>query len=172
MCTLLSGRSSQILNISSRLPTSEISVRTMSNHNKHLRDIFQAAVNSVEPRNLVRNSVSLEGENLRVCGKSFPLQKPCHMVGFGKAVLGMAAEMETLLGYRLTDGVVVVPTGIFATFAGRSDLLPVPDSRLRFIEGAAGNLPDENAMRGARRIKVSLKLNFQVRLGDGARRNS
>lgn len=136
----------------------------MSNHNKHLRDIFQAAVNSVEPRNLVRNSLSLEGENLRVCGKLFPLRKPCYIVGFGKAVLGMAVEMEHLLGYRLLDGAVVVPTGIFATFAGSSDLLPAPDSRLRFIEGAAGNLPDENAMRGARRIKVSLELNFQVRL--------
>ena len=37
------------------------------------------------------------------------------MVGFGKAVLGMAAAVEQLLGNHISTGLVSVPKGILKT---------------------------------------------------------
>ena len=39
------------------------------------------------------------------------------MVGFGKAVLGMAAAVEKLLGEHITTGMISVPKGILETAA-------------------------------------------------------
>ena len=37
------------------------------------------------------------------------------MVGFGKAVLGMAAAVEQLLGSHISTGLISVPKGILET---------------------------------------------------------
>ena len=37
------------------------------------------------------------------------------LVGFGKAVLGMAAAVERLLGNHLTTGLISVPEGMLET---------------------------------------------------------
>lgn len=115
-------------------------------HRGHLEAIFSAGVRSVEPRNLIRRSVRLEGDILHVVDRAHRLRKPVHVVGFGKAVLGMAIELESILGTNLERGVVTVPAGIFERF-------PMPDSKIRFVEGARNNLPDAEAMEGAIQVR-------------------
>ncbi|RZC39415.1 glycerate kinase, partial [Asbolus verrucosus] len=64
---------------------------------------------------------------------------------FGKAVLGMALELERSLKDKLKMGVVTVPTGIFEKFK--------VESKIKFIEGARNNMPDEEALAGANEIR-------------------
>ncbi|KAJ8976169.1 hypothetical protein NQ317_002057, partial [Molorchus minor] len=115
--------------------------------NKDLKEIFLKAVESVQPPQLIKNQVKLEGCHLLVKGRTYFLKKPCHVVGFGKAVLGMATELESLLGEQLEGGVVTVPEGIFEKYQRPSG------SKIEYIEGAKGNLPDEEAVKGAVKIR-------------------
>lgn len=114
---------------------------------QQLKEIFFKSLDAVLPTNLIRNEVQICKSHLLVRGESFSLRKPCHMVGFGKAVLGMAAEMENTLGSQLKRAVVTVPMGIFETHKTPEN------SRIQFIEGAKNNLPDRDASKGAERIK-------------------
>jgi glycerate 2-kinase len=110
-----------------------------------LKEIFMKSVEAVQPRNLIRKQVKVQGGHLWIHGRSYPLHKPCYLVGFGKAVLGMALELEELLKDNLKMGVVTVPKGILEKFE--------PRSRIKFVEGAANNIPDEDALAGAVEIK-------------------
>lgn len=111
-----------------------------------LKEIFVKSVESVQPQNLISKQVKVESGHLTVCGRTFPLQKPCYIVGFGKAVLGMALELEKILKDNLKMGVVTVPQGISEKFEIRS--------KIKFIEGAKNNIPDEAALSGALEIKT------------------
>lgn len=121
-----------------------ISKRNMSKED--LKDIFLKSVQSVQPQQLIKNELKLIDRHLVVRGESYELRKPCHVVGFGKAVLGMATEVERVLGDQLESGVVAVPTGIF-----KNNEKPL--SKIQYIEGAENNLPDINAQRAATMIK-------------------
>lgn len=123
---------------------STTSKRSMSNQD--LRDIFLKSVQSVQPQQLIKNELKLTDRHLVVRGESYELRKPCYVVGFGKAVLGMAIEVERVLGDQLQSGVVAVPSGIF-----RNYIRPV--SKIRYVEGAENNLPDLNAQKAAILIK-------------------
>lgn len=74
--------------------------------------------------------------------------KRCHLVGFGKGVLGLAAEMVRVLGKRLQSGILSVPFGTVQQF---SDVV-LPAS-FKVFEGARNNLPDAEAEATARKVK-------------------
>ena len=66
-----------------------------------LREISSRAVDSVLPTTLIRSLVTLtcdenDVSSVNVDGQTFVLddKRGCHVVGFGKAVLGMAAELN------------------------------------------------------------------------------
>ncbi|XP_041081145.1 glycerate kinase-like [Polyodon spathula] len=61
---------------------------------------------------MMRGRLALRGERLLVDGRSFAPTGNVHLVGFGKAVLGMAAMAERILGDHLVRDVVSVPHGI------------------------------------------------------------
>ncbi|KAF7265109.1 hypothetical protein GWI33_021473 [Rhynchophorus ferrugineus] len=114
-----------------------------------LKNAFSVAVRSVTPSTLLRNKVRLIDGHLAVAGRNFPLSKPCYIVGFGKAVLGMAQELESVLGDRLERALITVPKGIFLNYPEiRGNLL-----KTICIEGAKDNIPDEDAVRGAIQIR-------------------
>ncbi|XP_973880.3 glycerate kinase [Tribolium castaneum] len=123
---------------------SHLNVRKMSV--QVLKEIFTKSVESVQPQNLITKQVSVSSGHLTVCGHTYPLHKPCYVVGFGKAVLGMALELEKLLKDKLKMGVVTVPKGIFENLEIQSSI--------KFIEGARNNIPDEEALSGALEIKA------------------
>lgn len=156
-------------------------------HISVLRQIFLRAVESVQPKSLfaVNKSIVQLQQNVLIVGvpnnniisgsreqsKSTSMSiaatpqrdeidlsgKQCHLVGFGKAVLGMAVQIEQLLGDRLVSGVLSVPLGTRDKFKDDPDMRLRADSVIEVYEGAANNLPDELAAASARRILQKCK---------------
>ncbi|XP_013861884.1 glycerate kinase [Austrofundulus limnaeus] len=119
------------------------------------REVFAAAVETVQPDTVVRQSVERQEDSVLIDGHRFVLKHNLHVVGFGKAVLGMAAEVERIMGDHLVRGVISVPRGIQQTLQqhGKDHLLLKENSRIKVLEGAKHNLPDEDAQRAAEGIK-------------------
>lgn len=119
------------------------------------REIFRTAVEAVQPDRVVRESIERKDDSVIIDGRNFTLRHNLHLVGFGKAVLGMAAEVERILGDHLVKGVVSVPHGIQQTLQqhGKSHLLLKEDSQIKVMEGAKHNLPDGDSRRAAEGIK-------------------
>ncbi|XP_004068676.1 glycerate kinase [Oryzias latipes] len=124
-----------------------------------VREVFAAAVEAVQPDAVVRQSVERKDDSVAIGGRRFTLKHNLHLVGFGKAVLGMAAEVERMMGDHLVDGVISVPHGIQQTMRqhGKSHLLPKENGQIEVMEGAKHNLPDEDALRAAEKIKQLAK---------------
>lgn len=119
------------------------------------RGVFAAAVEAVQPDAVVRQSIERKEDSVTINGHKFKLKHNLHLVGFGKAVLGMAAEAERILGDHLVKGVISVPHGIQQTLQqhGKDHLLLKENSRIRVMEGAKHNLPDADAQKAAEDIK-------------------
>ncbi|XP_077582231.1 glycerate kinase [Stigmatopora nigra] len=120
------------------------------------RQVFAAAVEAVQPDVVVRESLSRQGDSVEVvgAGRTFRMENNVHVVGFGKAVLGMAAEAERILGEHLVRGVVSVPRGLQQALQehGKHHLLVKENSRIRVMEGAKHNLPDPDSQKAAESI--------------------
>lgn len=85
---------------------------------EHGLHLFRSAVGTVLPGPMLKKALVLEtGRHPRlvVHGRPFELRKNLYLVGFGKAVLGMAAVVESILGDHIVRGIVSVPQGIQAT---------------------------------------------------------
>lgn len=120
------------------------------------RKVFAAAVEAVQPDTVVRQSIERKEDSVIINGHNFTLNHNLHLVGFGKAVLGMAAEAERILGDHLVKGILSVPQGIQQTLRqhGKDHLLLKENSRIKVMEGAKHNLPDTNAQKAAEEIKL------------------
>ncbi|XP_010588061.2 glycerate kinase [Loxodonta africana] len=121
------------------------------------QQLFESAVGAVLPGPMLHRVLTLDptGRQLKVRDRSFQLRHNLYLVGFGKAVLGMAAAAEELLGQHLVQGVISVPKGIRAAMehAGKQEMLLKPHSRIQVFEGAENNLPDRDALRAALAIQ-------------------
>ncbi|KAF5904282.1 glycerate kinase isoform X1, partial [Clarias magur] len=118
------------------------------------RAIFAAAVEGVQPDIVVRRALQRRGDELVVAEHSFKLCHNLYLVGFGKAVLGMAAEAERIVGDHLVHGIVSVPHGIQETLRHHRKLNMLLDARskIKVMEGAKHNLPDTDAKESAESI--------------------
>ncbi|XP_009577988.1 PREDICTED: glycerate kinase [Fulmarus glacialis] len=121
---------------------------------EHALSLFRSAVGTVRPAPMLKRAVKLQGNGcpqLLVKGQAFPVRRDLYLVGFGKAVLGMAAAAEEILGDHLVRGIINVPLGIQESLqrAGRQEMLLKPHSKIQVIEGAKNNLPDPEALKGA-----------------------
>ncbi|NXY25064.1 GLCTK kinase, partial [Atrichornis clamosus] len=121
---------------------------------EHALSLFRGAVGTVRPAPMLKRAVKLQGDGcpqLLVKGQAFPVKRDLYLVGFGKAVLGMAAAAEEILGDHLTRGIISVPLGIQESLqrAGMQEMLLKPHSKIQVIEGAKNNLPDAEALKGA-----------------------
>uniref|UniRef100_A0AAG5DUZ5 Glycerate kinase n=2 Tax=Anopheles atroparvus TaxID=41427 RepID=A0AAG5DUZ5_ANOAO len=116
-----------------------------------LKDIFLCGVEAVKPRSLFQQQ--LNGENDIQLSVSHETKR-YHVIGFGKAVLGMAVQMEKLLGSRLRSGLISIPVGTRERFAADTEFSLRPNSVLEVIECARNNLPDDQATMAASRMKA------------------
>ncbi|XP_014814944.1 PREDICTED: glycerate kinase isoform X1 [Calidris pugnax] len=121
---------------------------------EHALSLFRSAVGTVRPAPMLKRAVKLQGDGcpqLLVKGQAFPVKRDLYLVGFGKAVLGMAAAAEEILGDHLVRGIINVPLGIQESLqrAGMQEMLLKPHSKIQVIEGAKNNLPDPEALKGA-----------------------
>ncbi len=78
-----------------------------------LRKLIAAGLDAADPYQALLNSVSLNRDSLRVGRKTYDLSRVDRVVavGAGKASARMAQALETALGTRLDDGLVIVKTG-------------------------------------------------------------
>ncbi|XP_055840163.1 glycerate kinase [Episyrphus balteatus] len=137
-------------------------IKSLPLHLENLRKIFIKSVESVRPANLFdRTKYALQpklDENKRVVikiqGKTFDIsRKRCHVVGFGKAVLGMAVQLEKSLEKRLVSGVLSIPLGTLKQFKDDSSMQLSADTKIEIFEGAPNNQPDQVALEAAKNIK-------------------
>ncbi|NWR83167.1 GLCTK kinase, partial [Furnarius figulus] len=121
---------------------------------EHALSLFRSAVGTVCPAPMMKRALQLQRDGcpqLLVRGQAFPVKRDLYLVGFGKAVLGMAAAAEEILGDHLVRGIITVPLGIKESLqqAGMQEMLLKPHSKIQVIEGAKNNLPDAEALKGA-----------------------
>ncbi|KAM9324368.1 glycerate kinase [Gastrophryne carolinensis] len=144
-------------------------VRNMATMQEDAHQIFQSAVSAVLPPCMLERALSLRqtpSTTILRCGeKEFPLENNLYLVGFGKAVLGMAAVAERIVGKHLVQGVISIPQGMQKSIqhTGKRDMLLSADSRIHAMEGAENNMVDEASMRAAGEIQ---KLAEKLKEGD------
>jgi len=104
--------------------------------------IFDTAVKAVDAEGCVRRFVSLAGDTLRVGDRTYDLNAfdRVLVVGAGKASVRMGVALESILGDRLSGGVV-------NTKYGHSE----PLAHIRIVE-CGHPVPDEAGVAGTRRI--------------------
>ncbi len=109
---------------------------------KHAGEIFRAALKAADPAEAIRRHVKLQGGRLIAGTRRYDLRAfdGIWVLGAGKAGAAMAAEIERILGRRISGGLVNVKYGHIA--------------RLRRVElNECGHpVPDEAGVRGAARI--------------------
>ncbi len=115
-------------------------------HRSNALKIFNAAIEVVQPLQLLPVHVTLTDETLSICEQTLFLSeiKKIYVVGAGKASAGMAVEMERILGNLITEGLVV-------TKYQHSQ----PTNFIKVME-AAHPVPDEKSVEGAELTKTLL----------------
>lgn len=101
-----------------------------------------AALTAVSPEACLKRAVHLDSDHLIVAGSSFDLSDVSRIIviGMGKASARMAAALETILGERIDNGLIVTADGY-----------KVPTSRVKVVE-AGHPIPDERGIAAAQRI--------------------
>ncbi len=110
----------------------------------HALEIFQAGIKAVEPGKAIQNLCRLQGNHLTIGNDVYnlPAYKKIFIVGGGKAGAAMAAEMEAILGSRISGGIIIVKYGHLARL-----------NHIQIVE-AGHPIPDENGWKGAQAIKA------------------
>lgn len=111
-----------------------------------LRSVYSRALSAVSPAHRLRQVLTHSDRVIQVEGRSYNLDQNCYLVGFGKAVMGMAMELANILGPNLKEGILSVPVG-----SALEPHLPGHPC-IRVCQGAANNLPDRNAEHTAHEI--------------------
>lgn len=103
---------------------------------------LEAAVNAVDPKQIIKSKLLIKNSTLQVDGHSFDLKefKHIYVVGGGKASGAMAEALEQILGNRITKGLVNVPHGTKLK------------TKVVELHGANHPVPDEAGMEGTRRM--------------------
>ncbi len=80
----------------------------MSNKNL-LRTTFATLLEEINPKNLLREQCRYSDEKLSIQGKNYDLRRynNVHLLGSGKAVIPMAKAMQTLLGDKISESLLV-----------------------------------------------------------------
>ncbi len=103
---------------------------------------LEAALNAADPRRIIKSKLTLKNSTLTVDKHSFDLSKFSHVyvVGGGKASGSMTEALETVLGNRITKGLVNVPRGSKSK------------TRAILLHEASHPIPDETGVEGTRRM--------------------
>lgn len=136
-------------------------------HLDNLRTIFLRSVEAVVPSNLFEPSkytltpkLENDTELINIQGTTYDLfNKQCYIVGFGKAVLGMAVRLERSLTKHLVSGILSVPLGTKQKFIHDPNMQLSYRTKIKVYECAPNNQPDEAAMEVAEQIReLALKM--------------
>lgn len=117
------------------------------------REIFDAALASVDPRQAVRRAIVRDGSTVEVCGERFDASStPIFAVAIGKAAASMAFGVEDALGDLVARGVISAPASS-ARLSQQWEIFegghPLPNEASIEAAEAALNLLDwANGVRG------------------------
>ena len=111
------------------------------------KQIFRKGLQSVLPRSLILGNISVSNNTLFVGERTYQLQNNVYVVGFGKAVLGMAVAVEELLISHIRKGILSIPQGP-KNLVNEINKHPClhPKSKIMARLGARDNTPDEDAL--------------------------
>ena len=114
----------------------------------NLKNIFEAGVKAVLPHSVIKNKVKVIENELQVGNDKVSLKENVYLVGFGKAVMGMAIALEELLGDRLKKGIVSIPKGSKASIWKSPNVENFPKLKgvIEYREGAKNNQPDKDCL--------------------------
>ena len=103
---------------------------------------LEQAVNAVEPNQLIKKTMKLEDDKLKVNSHTFDLRKfkRVYVVGGGKAGSKMAQAIEEMLGKRLTAGAMNIPYGTRQA------------TKVIELNEASDRVPNEAGVQGTLRI--------------------
>jgi glycerate 2-kinase len=115
---------------------------------RHALRIFRAALKAADPERAVREHFDFDGETMRIDRQRLHASAfdRIQVIGAGKASAAMALALETILGRRISGGLVNVPDG------------PLPPGgikgKLRRIElhPSGHPIPDRRGEQGVRRM--------------------
>ena len=124
--------------------------------------LFISSLESLKPEKLLKKRLRVVGSKLQLLEtgqgdqpqKQFDIpQQGLYLVGFGKAVLGLAAHLVSLLDKQVLKGVLSVPVGTNETGLREQHQVKLCESAgVKVLEGAAGNIPDEDAEKAAKEL--------------------
>ena len=103
---------------------------------------FETALKAADPKQIIKSKVQLTDSLLRVDDYSFDLGKfkGVYVIGGGKASGSMAEALESVLGRRITAGVVNVLHGD----ANKTNIIK--------LHGSGHPVPDEDGLEGTRKM--------------------
>jgi glycerate 2-kinase len=121
---------------------------------RHAFRIFRAALKAADPERAVREHFDFDGETMRVGRQRLQASAfdRIQVIGAGKASAAMALALETILGRRISVGLVNVPDGPLPL--GEIKGLGEIKEKLRHIElhPSGHPIPDRRGEQGARRM--------------------
>lgn len=115
---------------------------SLKNARRLVLESFECAVDSVNPKTIVKRWVSIVESLLKVGDNSYNLDLFEHIfvIGGGKAGGPMAEALEELLGSQITKGIVNVPHGSHY------------ETKIVELHGASHPLPDASSVEGTKMI--------------------
>ena len=101
----------------------EVDDKYLEKAREKLLRIYSAGVSSVLPEELVKQRLKLVDGNLVLDnGEVYPLTENVYIVGFGKAVAGMAYALEQMLGEKLKKCILSLPKRTATNFETNPEL--------------------------------------------------
>ncbi|KAK4015978.1 hypothetical protein OUZ56_030943 [Daphnia magna] len=115
-----------------------------------IRLIYKAAVDAVRPGFLVNQAIKYSDNVVHIQGElELAVDRNCHVIGFGKAVLAMALQIDKIIGQHIVKGVISIPHGVAAQYSLPDQFL----NRYTIYEGAVNNIPDEGSLKATKEIE-------------------
>lgn len=132
-----------------------LDIKSLEKSKSILKNIYFAGVNAVLPKTLIINKVKFKNGILYVGDQSFELKENVYLIGFGKAVMGMAIVLEHMLGNYLKDGIVSIPSASTEAMWESEDksYFPLLESGvIKYCEGSINNQPDDRSLETTHQI--------------------
>ncbi len=75
-------------------------------------ELIEAALESIQPKNVIKKNISLKESVLKIQDKTFNLKDfdRVFLIGFGKGSAGISKRIETILKEKLTEGYIIDTT--------------------------------------------------------------
>ncbi|KAG7189617.1 hypothetical protein KM043_017299 [Ampulex compressa] len=120
-----------------------------------LKDVFHAGIKTVSPKTIIQSKVKFYDKTLYIDDRRFEVRGDIYLVGFGKAVMGMAIALEQLLGNALKKGIVSVPSISEDAIWDSEDKSSFPKLKggvVDYCAGGTNNQPDDRSLETTHNI--------------------